>query len=56
MPQTPSLGRSDDITSLTLCPAPVDYDGKQYPAKTLVATAQVLGGGRECGLKVKSVD
>jgi hypothetical protein len=35
------LGHNDDITALTLCPAAVDHDGKQYPARTLVATAQV---------------
>lgn len=35
------LGHTDDIKSLALCPAPIDVAGKQYPAKTLVATAQV---------------
>lgn len=35
------LGHTDDIKSLALCPAPIDVAGKQYPAKTIVATAQV---------------
>ncbi|GAX82495.1 hypothetical protein CEUSTIGMA_g9922.t1 [Chlamydomonas eustigma] len=35
------LGHDDDITALTLCPAAVDFEGKQFPAKTLVATGQV---------------
>jgi hypothetical protein len=36
-------GHNDDISSLALCPAAVDFDGRQYPARTLVATGQVGG-------------
>ncbi len=35
------LGHTDDITSLALCPAAVDFDGRSFPARTLVATGQV---------------
>lgn len=35
------LGHIDDIKSLALCPAAVEVEGQQYPAKCLVATGQV---------------
>mmetsp|Transcript_34365 Transcript_34365/g.76299 ORF Transcript_34365/g.76299 Transcript_34365/m.76299 type:complete len:1172 (-) Transcript_34365:306-3821(-) len=35
------LGHNDDITAVALCPASIDYNGKQFPAKTIVATGQV---------------
>lgn len=38
------LGHTDDISSIALCPAEIDFNGRKYPAKTLVATGQV--GGR----------
>ncbi|KAJ9506292.1 hypothetical protein QJQ45_013870, partial [Haematococcus lacustris] len=35
------LGHSDDITALALCPAAAEVEGRQYPARCLVATGQV---------------
>eukprot|EP00798_Chlamydomonas_sp_ICE-L_P030392 gene30392-35400_t len=35
------LGHADDISALALCSAPIDFDGRSFPAKTLVATGQV---------------
>ncbi|KAF5831718.1 WD40-repeat-containing domain protein [Dunaliella salina] len=35
------LGHSDDVLSLALCPAPVEFDHEVYPARTLVATGQI---------------
>lgn len=40
-PQYFFLGHNDDISSIAICPAPMDLDGRQYPARTLVATGQV---------------
>ena len=35
------LGHTDDICALALCSAPIDFEGRQYPGGTLVATGQV---------------
>uniref|UniRef100_A0A383VWQ6 EML-like second beta-propeller domain-containing protein n=1 Tax=Tetradesmus obliquus TaxID=3088 RepID=A0A383VWQ6_TETOB len=35
------LGHNDDVKSLALCPAEVQYGDQQYPARSLAATGQV---------------
>ncbi|GFR42918.1 hypothetical protein Agub_g3918, partial [Astrephomene gubernaculifera] len=35
------LGHTDDIKALALCPAEVDVEGRKYPPRSIVATAQV---------------
>lgn len=35
------LGHTDDIKAMAVCNAEVDVNGRKYPAKTVVATAQV---------------
>jgi hypothetical protein len=35
------LGHNDDVKSLALCPADVQFGDQQYPARSLAATGQV---------------
>lgn len=39
------LAHTDDISSLAICPAAVDVNGRQHPGRTLIATGQVWHRG-----------
>lgn len=43
------LGHNDDVKSLALCPAEVQYGDQQYPARSLAATGQVRAKNSEPG-------
>ncbi len=40
------LGHTDDIKAMAVCNAEVDVNGRKYPARTVVATAQVGVGAK----------
>jgi hypothetical protein len=39
------LGHNDDVKSLALCPAAVQFADQEYPARSLAATGQVGSAG-----------